>query len=162
MPPWLFSRVALGLVLMGPGAFTADALPLKNSLVKAAAPAQLGGLSTISDWKPFILAFRRAVRQRDRGALLSAMDDDFFYNFEGAHKNHARDRALERWDHEGEKAWAALEKVLRAGSREDPEVPGLRVSPPAWVMDERYAGYRAGFMQIGPYWRWIWFVSGED
>jgi hypothetical protein len=35
------------------------------------------------------------------------------------------------------------------------------VSPPAWVDDNRYIGYRAGFMRVASNWRWIWYVSGD-
>jgi hypothetical protein len=161
MPPWHLCNVVLGLALLGPGAFTAGSPPPKNSAVKAATPTRLARLDTIEDWNTFFLEFRRAVQRRDRGALQSAMDEDFFYTFERTHKRDARDHALGLWDREGASAWLALEEVLRAGHQEDPVVPGLKVSPPAWVSDDRYTGYRAGFTKVGPYWRWIWFVSGD-
>src|SRR5262245_13892476 len=100
MPLWHLSHVALGLALMGPGAFTANSLPRESSAVKAATPARLARIDTISDWNTFFLEFRRAVQQRDLRAMQSAMDDDFFYTFERTHKNDARDQALERWDRE--------------------------------------------------------------
>jgi hypothetical protein len=161
MPPWQLSSVVLVLALLGPGTFTADPQPPKIPAVKAATPTRRARLDTISDWDIFFLQFQRAVQHRDRTALQSAMDNDFFYTFERTHKSDARDQALERWDREGAGAWLALEKVLRAGHRDDPAVPGLKVSPPAWVSDDRYTGYRAGFTKVGPYWRWIWFVSGD-
>jgi hypothetical protein len=161
MYPWHLSSVALGLALLGSGTFAADPLPPKSTVAKAATPTRLARLNMISDWNTFIQQFRRAVQKRDRTALQSAMDDDFFYTFERTHKNDARKQALGRWDSEGAKAWLTLEKVLSAGHREDSMVPGLKVSPPAWVSDDRYTGYRAGFTKVGPYWRWIWFVSGD-
>ena len=56
---------------------------------------------------------------------------------------------------------ATMDQILGKGNRNDPEVPGLMVCPPAWVENERYIGYRAGFMKIGGNWRWIWYVTGD-
>jgi hypothetical protein len=161
MPLWHLSSVVLGLALVGPGPFRVDPPPPANPEGKVAAPAPSGRLAAIPDWDTFFLEFRRAVRQRDTDALQSAMDEDFFYTFQHTHKRDARDQAVRLWEQEGARAWVPLEQVLRAGSREDPVVPGLIVSPPAWISDERYTGYRAGFTKVGPYWRWIWFVSGD-
>jgi hypothetical protein len=157
---WL-SGAAAGLALVG--AITAGAAPTpsKNSAAKAAMESRPVRLENMADWNTFYGEFRRAVERRDRRALRTAMDVNFRYTFDRTPGGDPRDEALELWDRCGTKVWASLDQVLLKGNRNDPEVPGLMVSPPAWVEDERYIGYRAGFMKVHGSWRWIWFVTGD-
>ena len=89
------------------------------------------------------------------------MDVNFRYTFERTPGGDPRDEALELWDRGGDRVWASLDHVLFKGNRNDPGVPGLMVSPPAWVDDSHYIGYRAGFMKVAGNWRWIWYVNGD-
>jgi hypothetical protein len=151
---------AAGLVLGG--TVSASALTnVKTTVMKASLESRPIRLDNISDWNTFITEFRRAVEHRDKRALRAAMDINFRYTFERTPGGDPRDEAFELWDHSGPKFWPGMDQVLAKGNRNDPEVPGLMVSPPAWVDDNRYIGYRAGFMKVGGNWRWIWYVTGD-
>jgi hypothetical protein len=157
---WWFTGAALGLVLMG--SLSSLAAPTeKQPAAKAAIESRPTRLDNISDWNTFFNEFRRAVERRDKRLLRTAMDINFRYTFERTPGGDPRDEALDLWDRASAKAWATMEHVLLKGNRNDPEVPGLMVCPPAWVENERYIGYRAGFMKIGGNWRWIWYVTGD-
>jgi hypothetical protein len=152
----------VGLALMGSSA--SHAAPLaKNQLAgKTTIVRRLNAsLDNIPDWSTFYAEFRRAVERRDRRLLRTAMDENFRYTFDRTPGGDPREEALEYWDREGVQVWASLSRILHKGNRNDPEVPGLMVSPPAWVEDQRYIGYRAGFMKVGGNWRWIWYVTGD-
>lgn len=157
---WVSGAVA-GMVLVG--AVTVRSAPSnpKSPVVKAAMESRPSRLDSISDWNTFLAEFRRAVEHRDKRALHSAMDVHFRYSFEPTPGGDPRDEALELWERSGTRVWTSLDQVLGKGSRTDPEVPGLMVSPPAWVDDNRYIGYRAGFMKVNGNWRWLWFVNGD-
>jgi hypothetical protein len=158
---WWLSGAAAGLALAG--SVTVQAAPShpKNLVVKAAMESRPSRLDNLSDWNSFFTEFRRAVERRDKRALRTAMDINFRYTFDRTPGGDPRDEALDLWDHGGNKAWTELDRVLLQGNRNDPEVTGLMVSPPAWVDDSRYVGYRAGFMKMAGNWRWIWYVSGD-
>lgn len=155
-----FSGAVAGVALIGT---MAPAIPStsRHSAVKAAIESRPCRLDNFSDWNSFFSEFRRAVERRDKRALRDAMDVSFRYTFDRTPGGDLRDEALETWDRSGDKIWAGLDHVLLKGNRNDPEVPGLMVSPPAWVDDNRYIGYRAGFMKVGGNWRWIWYVTGD-
>jgi hypothetical protein len=153
---------AAGLVLGGTVSVTAaQQTNAKTTAVKVGSESRPIRLDNISDWNTFIAEFRRAVEHRDKKALRGAMDLNFRYTFERTPGGDPRDEALDLWDHSGGKAWATMDQILGKGNRNDPEVPGLMVCPPAWVDDSRYIGYRAGFMKVGGNWRWIWYVNGD-
>jgi hypothetical protein len=156
-----FSGAAMGLALIGSLAGSATPSPGKYSVTRVSFESRATRLDNISDWNSFITEFRHAVERRDRHALRSAMDVNFRYTFDRTPGGDPRDEALSLWDRGSGKAWLLMERVLQKGNRNDPEVPGLMVCPPAWVEDQRYIGYRAGFMKIGGSWRWIWFVTGD-
>ncbi len=156
---WVSGGVA-GLVLLG-AVTVHSASNTKSHVVKASMESRSARLDNISEWNTFFSEFRRAVERRDKRALRSAMDVNFRYTFDRTAGGDPRDEALELWDRGGAKTWAALDQVVAKGNRDDPEVPGLMVSPPAWVNDNRYIGYRAGFMKVGGAWRWIWYVTGD-
>ena len=157
---WLVAGAAAGLVLTGTWSVRA-ASSTKAPVIKAALESRPSRLDNVSDWNTFISEFRRAVERRDKRLLRTAMDSNFRYTFERTAGGDPRDEALEIWDREGSRAWVEMARVVHKGNRNDPEVPGLMVCPPAWVDDQRYIGYRAGFMKVGGSWRWIWYVTGD-
>jgi hypothetical protein len=156
-----FSGALAGLALVGSPAVHGTPTGAHGTVIRASLESRPSRLDNISDWNSFYNEFRRAVEHRDRRALRSAMDVNFRYTFDRTLGGDPRDEAFEVWDRTGSKLWTNMEHVLMKGSRNDPEVPGLMVSPPAWVEDNRYIGYRAGFMKVGGNWRWIWYVTGD-
>ncbi len=64
-------------------------------------------------WRPFFVAFRRAVQERDRAALRGMMSDDFFSS--GGNSS-GPGAAFEFWDDAHVRGWVALEKVLAEGT----------------------------------------------
>jgi hypothetical protein len=128
----------------------------------ARSDARLVALETITDWDTFIREFRRAVARRDRTALKQIMPKTFLFSLEDEYSGDARDAAFRKWDEPRVKGWQALDRILAKGCCVDPEVPGLMVSPPQWITDNRhYMDYRAGFDRRDGYWRWVWFLDGE-
>jgi hypothetical protein len=108
-------------------------------LAPQAASAQRAGAADRA-WRPFISAFRSAVRKRDRAALRKMMAADFYYHSSGGDENgdaDTRDEAFEYWAEPRLGAWQALEKVLAAGTARNTAMrePGnrrpSRVAPPA-------------------------------
>jgi hypothetical protein len=157
---WLSGAVA-GLALLGATAVPGAPSDTRAPVTRTTLDSRSGRLDNISDWNTFYTEFRHAVEHHDKRALRSAMDVNFRYTFDRTNGGDPRDEALDLWDRSGPKTWATMERVLMKGNRNDPEVAGLMVSPPAWVEDNRYVGYRAGFMKVGANWRWIWYVSGD-
>jgi hypothetical protein len=91
-------------------------------------------------WRPFITAFRAAVRRRDRDALRKMMARDFYFHSSGGDENgdeDTRDEAFELWAEPRLRAWEALEKILAQGTVRNTAMrqPGnrrpSRVAPPA-------------------------------
>src|SRR5262245_48367528 len=114
--------------------------PIARSVVKPVA------LESISEWNLFIREFRKAVARRDRAALRQIMPKTFLFSLEDDYEGDARDAAFRKWDDPRVKGWQSLERVLAKGYCPDPEVPGLIVSPPQWITDNKhYMDYRAGF-----------------
>jgi hypothetical protein len=91
-------------------------------------------------WRPFISAFRAAVKRRDQAALRKMMAADFFYHGSGGDENgdeDTRDEAFEFWAEPRLQAWESLEKILSQGTvrntalREAGNRRPSRVAPPA-------------------------------
>jgi hypothetical protein len=64
-------------------------------------------------WKPFFIAFRAAVKQRDRVALRRMMSPDFFSspgNSEGS------EAAFQFWDESNDQGWQAFNRILARGT----------------------------------------------
>jgi hypothetical protein len=158
---WFFSGAAAALVLVGAVAVPATPSTVRNRAAHAVVDGRPCQLDNIADWNTFFTEFRRAVERRDKRALRAVMDVHFRYTFDRTPGGDPRDEALELWDHSGDRIWSSLDRVLLQGNRNDPEVAGLMVSPPAWVDDNHYIGYRAGFMKVDGNWRWIWYVTGD-
>lgn len=90
-------------------------------------------------WKPFFVAFRAAVKNRDKDALSKMMSRDFFYLSSGGDENgneDTRDEAFEYWQNANIGSWETLEKVLAQGTvtntamREPGNLRPSRVAPP--------------------------------
>jgi hypothetical protein len=158
---WGLLSTAAALAVVGVCAVTAAPAVSGKHAAKATSESRQVRLDNMADWNSFFAEFRHAVERRDRHALRACMDTHFRYTFDRTPGGDPRDEALELWDRSGDKIWAGLDRVLLQGNRNDPEVPGMMISPPAWVDDNRYIGYRAGFMKVDGAWRWIWYVSGD-
>jgi hypothetical protein len=90
-------------------------------------------------WKPFITAFRAAVKKRDREAVSQMMSRDFYYLSSGGDENgnqDSRDEAFEYWETAGIGSWEELDKALAQGvvpniaMREPGNTRPSRVAPP--------------------------------
>lgn len=113
------------------------ALPLLLLLPPAAAGQRVTAAGRA--WRPFITAFRAAVKRRDREALRRMMARDFYYHSSGGDENgdeDTRDEAFDFWDERRVGGWEALEKVLAQGAvpntamREPGNRKPSRVAPP--------------------------------
>jgi hypothetical protein len=118
-----FIVVILSLLLLAPGA-----APAKNS-----ADAERA-------WKPFIAAFRAAVRRRDREALKKMMAPDFFTSGGVGDDNgdgDSRDETFAFWGDSNTRGWEALEQTLSKATvpytymRDARDKTPMRVAPPA-------------------------------
>lgn len=157
---WWLSGLAVSLLVTG--SWTGQAAAgAKHSVTRVSLENRPTRLDNISEWNTFITEFRKAVERRDKRLLRTAMDLNFRYTFDRTAGGDPRDEALDLWERDAGRTWATLDRVLVKGNRNDPEVPGLMVCPPAWVDDSRYIGYRAGFMKVNGNWRWIWYVTGD-
>jgi hypothetical protein len=70
-------------------------------------------------WKPFIAAFRAALKKRDRAALKKMMAEDFFTSGGIGDDNQdgdSRDETFEFWDESHTRGWEAFDKVLAQGT----------------------------------------------
>jgi hypothetical protein len=90
-------------------------------------------------WKPFLTAFRAAVKKRDREALMKMMARDFYYLSSGGDENgneDTRDEAFEYWETSEIGAWEALDGALTKGTvpntamREPGSRRPSRIAPP--------------------------------
>jgi hypothetical protein len=112
--------VALSLLLLVPGAAAAK---------KRADAAR--------EWRPFIAAFRAAVKRRDRESLKRMMSPDFFTTGGGVEGEESRDGAFAFWEGPEVRGWEALERTLAAGTvhytymRDVRDRTSKRVAPPA-------------------------------
>jgi hypothetical protein len=144
------------------GGLQAEVLvPVRKSLPRPdegiVKPARLAALT---DWNTFYREFCAAVARRDRTALKSCMVRDFLFTLDEYDGADARDAAFQQWDRPDVKGWAAIDRILRKGCRLDPQAPALMVSPPQWVTDPKYLGYRVGFARCDGLWRWVWAMHG--
>jgi hypothetical protein len=70
-------------------------------------------------WKPFFIAFREAVKKRDRDALKKMMPPYFTYYMGGRppdSANDARDQAFNYWDKTSVLGWSAFDRALSRGT----------------------------------------------
>jgi hypothetical protein len=160
MRMWWISGLAVSVILTG--SWTGQAAAgAKHHVTRVSFESRPARLDNVSDWNTFVTEFRKAVERRDKRLLRTAMDVNFRYTFDRTPGGDPRDEALDAWERDAGRTWATLDRLLLKGNKNDPEVPGLMVCPPAWVDDNRYIGYRAGFMKVNGNWRWIWFVTGD-
>ena len=64
-------------------------------------------------WKPFLSAFRTAVKKRDRAALRRMMSPDFFSS---PGNSPGIDAAFQLWDENNGERWRALNRILTQGT----------------------------------------------
>jgi hypothetical protein len=114
-------------------------LGLAVSSPQAATIQQSQQVSAQKAWVPFFIAFRAAVKKRDRVALKEMMARDFFSTL-GHHASDQREAAFEYWDGQKGRGWRALERVLAKGAvrttdkglSNTGELEGpMRVAPPS-------------------------------
>ena len=115
--------VSLSLILLAPGAAPAK----KDAAAERA-------------WKPFIAAFRAAVKRRDREALKKLMVPDFFTSGGVGDDNRdgdSRDESFAFWGDGVTRGWEALDRTLAQGTvpytymRDARDKTPMRVAPPA-------------------------------
>ena len=133
----------------------------KKAPARAASPTDLAKFGPVPAAAARVIAeVDRAAVARDAGGLRQFMADQFTYSLGDAP---SADTAIAVWQADGT-ILAALGKVLAAGCAQDPRkyITGPRVVCPArYLQDSSYAGYRAGFQQVGGAWKMVFFVSGE-
>jgi hypothetical protein len=64
-------------------------------------------------WKPFFVAFRAAVKKRDRDALRKTMSPDFFSS---GGNDAGAEAAFQFWDDPNVRGWEAFTKTLARGT----------------------------------------------
>jgi hypothetical protein len=87
-------------------------------LVPQLAAAQTNAVAKRA-WRPFLSAFRGAIKRRDREALKKMMVREFHFSGGGGDDNHdgdSRDEAFQFWDEPYTQGWKAFDKVLTRGS----------------------------------------------
>ena len=103
-----------------------------------------------------IAAVEQAATNRDVGKLRPLMADEFTYSFGDSP---SADTAVVMWQADPT-ILAELGKVLAAGCAQDPK-DGQVVCPAAFLTDANFAGYRAGFRNLGGAWKMVFFVAGD-
>lgn len=98
----------------------------------------------------------QASGARDVGRLRAVMADDFTYSLGDAP---SADTAVLVWKADAT-ILAELNRTLGAGCALD-AAKGQVVCPAAYLTDGNFAGYRAGFAQVGGQWKMTFFVAGE-
>lgn len=117
-------------------------------------------------WKPFFLAFRAAVRKRDRVALREMMVNDFYFSGGGGDDNgdgDFRDDAFNFFSAARPDGWRAFDTTLAQGSvvtgktwkQRAKEETVVRVSPPAANAKRNVSGPR-------PKVAWLAFFEYRD
>lgn len=89
------------------------------ALLAPSANAAQSNLTAEQAWKPFIAAFRVAVKKRDRAALKKMMAEDFFTSGGVGDDNQdgdSRDETFAFWDEPHMRGWEAFDKVLSQGT----------------------------------------------
>lgn len=150
----VFSSLVLALAVVGCALHKHDD-PTKAK-PKATPPKKppMADLSGDVSFQSFLGRLRIAVHKRDRPMLESLMAPDFGWRFD---KPPEGELPFEYWDKAN--AWPELEKLL--GEHFAPS-ENFMVSPPAFVTDPNYRGYRCGLRQLNGSWRFAYFVTGED
>jgi hypothetical protein len=62
-------------------------------------------------WQPFFVAFRAAVKRRDRVALRKMIAPDLLYTL-GGHRSDHLDEAFKFWDNFNGRGWKAFDRIL--------------------------------------------------
>jgi hypothetical protein len=103
-----------------------------------------------------IAAVEQAAASRDVGQLRPLMADEFTYSFGDSP---SAETAVVMWQADPT-ILGELGKVLAAGCAEDKK-DGQVVCPAAFLTDENFSGYRAGFRNLGGTWKMVFFVAGD-
>ena len=103
-----------------------------------------------------IAEVEQAAASRDVGRLRPLMADEFTYSFGDSP---SAETAIVMWQADPT-ILAELGKALSAGCAEDTK-DGQVVCPAAFLTDGNFAGYRAGFRNIGGAWKMVFFVAGD-
>jgi hypothetical protein len=110
-------------------------------------------------WKPFLVAFRTAVKNRDREALSKMMTRDFYYLSSGGDENNnqdTRDEAFDYWETTNIGVWEQLDKVLAKGS-----VPNTAMREPGSRLPSRVAPPLANNKQAIKQRKFEWYAVFE-
>jgi hypothetical protein len=103
-----------------------------------------------------IAQVEQAASQRDIGKLRPLMADEFTYSFGDSP---SADTAIVMWQADPN-ILAELGKALGAGCAQDKKDAQV-VCPAAFLTDQNFAGYRAGFRNLGGAWKMVFFVAGD-
>ncbi len=98
----------------------------------------------------------QAAASRDVGRLRPLMADEFTYSFGDSP---SADTAIAMWQADPA-ILAELDKALSAGCAQDKKDAQV-VCPAAFLSDGNFAGYRAGFRDVGGAWKMVFFVAGD-
>ena len=109
-----------------------------------------------AEFKAFYAKFKKAVKAKDKAAVKSMMGSFVSYSF-GASKFDP-DSAIKHIDKY--KLWKKFAETLDKGYIYSKDLKGY-VAPPAYVKDENYMGYRAGFSKKNGKWQLIFFITGD-
>jgi hypothetical protein len=120
-----------------------------GELARFGANLPAGAARAISD-------VEQAATARDVGRLRPLMADEFTYSFGDSP---SAETAIVMWQADPT-LLAELAKVLAAGCAQDKKEPQV-VCPAAYLTDENFAGYRAGFRNLGGAWKMVFFVAGD-
>jgi len=103
-----------------------------------------------------IAEVEQAASQRDVGKLRPLMADEFTYSFGDSP---SADTAIVMWQADPN-LLAELGKALAAGCAQDRKDAQV-VCPAAYLTDQSFTGYRAGFRNLGGAWKMVFFVAGD-
>lgn len=103
-----------------------------------------------------IAQVEQAANERDVGRLRPLMADEFTYSFGDSP---SADTAIAMWQADPN-LLGELGKALAAGCAQDRK-DGQVVCPAAFLTDQSFAGYRAGFRNLGGAWKMVFFVAGD-
>lgn len=148
----------LALAVMLPGCASHDKKPgdkpKKAKSTPDPAKPHIADMSRDVSFQSFLGRLRIAVRQRDRAMITSLSSPDFGWRWDTPPLN---ETVFEYWDKNN--LWPELEKLLAKpfGPSED-----YMVSPPEFIKEQNYKGYRCGIQQVNGSWRFAYFITGED
>jgi hypothetical protein len=103
-----------------------------------------------------IAEVENAAASRDVGRLRPLMADEFTYSFGDSP---SADTAVVMWQADPT-ILSEIGKALSAGCAQDRK-DGQVVCPAAFLTDQSFAGYRAGFRNVGGAWKMVFFVAGD-